>query len=356
MNKRNVVVAMPFGGADAERRRAILNFSRLKYIVENHCDVAAIEPDTTGTRIGYEMTVARTFIDRIPKVALQKINNADILIALMAERNFTVTYELGYRRALGRAVILIGDSRDDLPIYEAEVNYSSWKQEDVLAEIDRIVDSEWPRLADFNADIPDTLKQVIDAEDDKLIKELQSAFEEVDKFVPPPSDPVQRLLGMLSDSTIRFYPSSVVEVSFSNCAEFENPNNPTKVIDFDDEFSRLYGYVSKSAAEKDTPLTLERLLNRIERFSDADDWNEFLEEQVKLTETVIKDFGFARATVPIKINSSHTHSEFKCKSFLPCIAAHVTDGDRDEPHRMYLLVVYIEMPNWAAHLSMRGEG
>lgn len=353
MSNRNVVVAMPFGGAEAERRRAILNFSRLKYIVENHCDV--VPPGSTaGMRVGYDMAVARTFIDRIPKVALQKIDNADILIVLLLERNHTVAYELGFRRARGRAVILIGDSRDDLPIYEADVNYTSWKQDDVLAEIDRIVDAEWPRLADFNVDIPETLKQVIDAEDSKLIKELQLALQEIEsKFVVPSPDPVQKLRGMLSESIDRFYPFSVVEVTFSKYGEFEDPNAPGRVVDFDEDFSRLYGYPGKTAATRDRPLTLDRLLKRMEKFSDSDDWNEFLQEQLKLTETVVQNYEFARATVPLRINSSHPDDRFKGKSYLPCMAAEVIDGDKAGTHRMYLLIAYIAINSDTAHIPAR---
>jgi hypothetical protein len=97
------------------------------------------------------------------------------------------------------------------------------------------------------------------------------------------------------------------------------------------------------------------LLNRIKKFSDTDDWNKFLQEQVTLTETVIKDYGFARATVPIKFNSSHTHDQFKGKSFLPCMAAEVIDGNVDGPHQMYLLIAYIEVPNGTAQLSTRAR-
>ena len=50
---------------------------------------------------------------------------------------------------------------------------------------------------------------------------------------------------MLSESITRFYPFSVVEVRFSKHGEFEDPKVPAKVVDFDEEFSRLYGYVEQ---------------------------------------------------------------------------------------------------------------
>ena len=132
MSQRKVVVAMPFGGAGVERRKAILNFSRLKYIIENKCQVVPPGPGTTGTRVDYDVVVARTAMDKIPERALEQIRSADILIALLSEQNQAVAYELGYRRARERTVILMVDSQDDLPVYEKAVAYQDWRQDDVL--------------------------------------------------------------------------------------------------------------------------------------------------------------------------------------------------------------------------------
>src|SRR6478609_4763916 len=106
-SRRKVVVAMPYGGSGAERRKAILNFARLKYIIENRCQVVPPVPSTTGTRVDYDVEVAKTAMDEIPKKALEQIRSADILIAGLYEPNQTVAYELGYRRAglRGRTVI-----------------------------------------------------------------------------------------------------------------------------------------------------------------------------------------------------------------------------------------------------------
>ncbi len=353
MSKRNVVVAMPFGSGGVERRKAILNFSRLKYIIENKCQVVPAGSSKMGERVAYDVDVARTAMDEIRENALKRINDADILIVLLSGRNLTVAYELGYRRARERRpVILMVDSEDDVPVYERAVAHQSWKQDEVVAQIDDIAGRDFPTLADFKVDIPGALKDVIDARDDGLINGLQLALQEIEnKFVV--SSP---FVGMLSEAITRFYPFSVVEVRFSKNREFEDPQAPATVVDFDEDFSRLYGYAGKKTAQQDIPLTLDRLLERIERFSDTDDWNKFLQEQKQLTETVIIDKGFARATVPIRFNSSHTDSQFKCKSFLPCVAAQVTDGNFDGPHRMYLLIAYIEIPDGTAHLSTRGEG
>lgn len=342
VSRRKVVVAMPFGGEEAERRRSILNFHRLKYIIENRCRVVPTSPSPAGTRVAYEVAVARTAMDSIPDIALDKIDKADILIALLSERNYTVTYELGFRRARKGMVILISNSKAELPVYEADVAFQSWKEATVLEEIDRIVAAEFPRLNDFNVAIPDALKEAIDAADGTLIDSLQLALQEAEnKFVVPPPDPVQKLRSMLSTAIHRFYPNSVVEVRYSERGVIENL--PT-VVEFDEAFSSLYGYVSMMAAEKDQPLSLPVLLDRISTFSDTDNWPKFMQEQTRLTDVVIKGYSHARATVPMKFNDSHPDPRFAGKSFLPCMTAQVIDGiNLDGPHKMYLLVTYIQV-------------
>jgi nucleoside 2-deoxyribosyltransferase len=350
------VVVLPYGGSGPERRKAILNFGRLKYIVENLCQVVPPGPSTAGMRVDYDVVLARTAMDRIPEKALERIRSADVLIALLSEQNQAVMYELGYRRARERTVILMVDSKDDVrPVYEKAVAYQDWRQDEVLKQIDSIAGSDFPPL-EFEVVIPDALKAAIDAKDGGLVRELELALQEVEQefgvwFGP---DPVQKLRGILSKGIDRFYPFSVVEVSFSKEGEFEDP--PSNVVDFDEDFSHFYGYLSKEAAARDAPLTLPRLLARIKRYSHPDDWEKFLQEQETLTETVIKDHSFARASVPIRFNSSHPYDQFRCKSFLPCMTAQVVDDNTDGPHQMYLLVTYIEVPNETAQLSTQGEG
>ena len=52
MSARSVVVVMPFGGKkQPERRRAILNFKRLEYLVRNKCSVIPASPRSTERRV-----------------------------------------------------------------------------------------------------------------------------------------------------------------------------------------------------------------------------------------------------------------------------------------------------------------
>jgi hypothetical protein len=132
-------------------------------------------------------------------------------------------------------------------------------------------------------------------------------------------------------------------VSFSRRGEFLNPQFPVVIRQFDDGFSRLFGYTNKAQAELDRPLTLVKLLSRLEGFINKDRWNEFAEEQKLLTDSVIRAYGFARAKVPIVFNENHPHREYRETSYLPSIVAEVVDGNLDGPHKKYLLVIYIEL-------------
>lgn len=349
MGARSVVVVMPFGGADeTERRRAILNFKRLEYLVRNKCNVKSASLDGTpreGDHVVYAVEVAKTAMDNISILALQQIEAADILIALISEPNSNVLYELGYRRARNPTVtvVLVVDSKEIVPIYESSVAHQIWKQVDVMEWIDKIAKEKLPKLSDFAAGIDPALKDAIDMYDSDLARGLENALQEIeDKFVLPETSAVRHLRGIVSAECISFYPCSIVEISFAKRNEFAS-SEPARVVDFDENFSRLYGYAGKTAAENDDPLTLKKLLGKIQEFCDQSDWDEFMADQVRLTNTVIKGGGFARASVPLRFNKNHPHREYQGTSFLPCVIAQVFDGDLEGRHRMYLLVVYIEI-------------
>jgi hypothetical protein len=346
MGARSVVVVMPFGGRDStERRRAILNFKRVEYLVRNKCTVTSVDPAGKQNRVVYAVEVAKTAMDEIPEKALKQIEAADIVIALVVEPNPNVIYEIAYRRALAGTVVLVVDNTDNLPLYLKSVGYQSWKQGEVMNRISQIANDSFREISDFSVGIPDDLKRAVDIYDGELQKGLEEALQEIESGIkpPPPKLPVQHLCGVVSDDSItNFYPSSIVEVSFSAHGEFEDPDCPAIVRDFDDGFSRLYGYADKKQALADGPLNLTKLLGRIQEFLDASFWEEFMKEQVKLS-AAIKAYRFARAKVPLRINDLHPHNDYCGKSYLPCMIAQATDGDKTGPHKVYLLVVYIEL-------------
>jgi hypothetical protein len=225
--------------------------------------------------------------------------------------------------------------------------HHTWRQDEILRRIDKIASDPagLPNLPDFAVGIPNDLKETIDIHDGELERGLQAALQEIEsKFEPEPIQAVHYLRGIVSSETSSFYPCSIVEVAFAKRSEFANLEQPAIVRDFDDGFSRLYGYVDKKAAEADRPLTLNRLLGRMEKFLDKRDWDEFMAEQVAMTAAVIREYGFARAKVPLRINKTHPRYEYREASYLPCVITQVIDGSLEGPHRMHLLVVYVELP------------
>jgi hypothetical protein len=350
MPKRNVVVVMPFGAKGRDdnekeigRRRAILNFKRIEHLI-GQCKVTAATM-TGGTEpIDYDVRVARTTMDDIPDRALQQIEAADVLIALFTEHNPNVIYEVAYRRTRDRTVVLVVDEVEVLPLYVNSLGRQIWRQAEVLARIDMIAKDLGRDLPSFDVAIPEDLKKVIDDSDSALNSGLQDALFEIEKTIKPRvSEAVAHLRGIVSDRTVTFYPNSIVEVPFSARGTFDT-NRPAIVVEFDETFSHLYGYPNKQAAENDRPLTLAKLLERIETFSDHKDWTLFMKDQTELTK-VLKDYSFARAKEPLRINEQHGRREYRGTSYLPCVIAQVIEGSPDASHSMYLLVTYIEMPN-----------
>jgi hypothetical protein len=354
---------MPWGGDNPkERRRSILNFKRLEYLVRNKCTVKSAGAVDASDSVVYGVEIVRARRDFIPDQVLKRIETADIVIALLAGLNTNVIYEVAFRqaldrvafgRALDRTIILLSDSPESLPVYLKSVVYHNWSQDQIMQWIDMIADDPKgePDLPDFAVGIPNPFKDIVDRYDTGLAKDLQDTLQEIEEsFEHEPIQAVSYLRGIVSDKTASFYPSSIVQLSFSRRGEFIDPLAPGKVLEFDEKFLQLYGYISRSDVE--LPLTLGKLLGRIynpekpaECLSDTEEWTQFSEEQKLLTEQVIKNYGFARARVPIKFNEKHPYEGFRNKSYLPCLISRVIDGKRDGLHDMYLLIVYIELPD-----------
>jgi hypothetical protein len=347
MITRNVVVVMPFGGKGrVERRKAILSFKRLEYLLHK----CRVNPVGTGCMpsagfVTYSVKPCGTATDEIPDRALRQICNADILVALIVEPNANVIYEVAFRQAKERKLILVVDSNEFLPLYLKSWVYHNWRQETVLARIQRIAEDDVPDLPDFNVDIPSDLRDVIEKNDSNLERGIEQALRDIEaEFEPEPGEAVVHLRKIFSEACSSFYPVSIVEVAFKGHGDFADPASPAVVREFDEGFVRLYDYAGRRAAEADCPLTTGKLLKRIEKFSDAGDWEEFMKDQFEMTMKVVKDYGFARANVPLKINNQHPRAEHRGTSYLPCIISQVIDGNLEGPHKMYLLVAYIELP------------
>jgi hypothetical protein len=94
---RNVLVITSFGGGDqATVRKSILEFMRIKYIIERKIEVYHRHNDPLS-RLNYNVTVFKAEIGAIPSNAIDRIAGTDIVVALITEKNVNVVYELAVR-------------------------------------------------------------------------------------------------------------------------------------------------------------------------------------------------------------------------------------------------------------------
>jgi hypothetical protein len=95
----------------------------------------------------------------------------------------------------------------------------------------------------------------------------------------------------------------------------------------------------------EAPLTWQKLKERMQRVMRVGNLDIFEKDQQRLMTTVIREGGEARAEVPIWITNHRSRREYNQTYYLPCVIAHVFVGEKNGPHKMYLLVVYIELPS-----------
>jgi hypothetical protein len=104
MAKPTCFVIMPFGTrSDADRNHYTVVYER---IIRPPIDAAGFECERGDEIPEY---------GPIPDQITQKLATADLVVADLSGRNPNVFYELGYRRALKKAMISISDNLENLP-------------------------------------------------------------------------------------------------------------------------------------------------------------------------------------------------------------------------------------------------
>jgi hypothetical protein len=358
MTARSVIISMPFGGKSLEgRRKAILNYKRLEYLVKK-CKVKSVESKVLvsvdledkplksieNCYVAYAVDVGKTAINPIDSKVMADIKRADIVIGLVEQPNANVTCEIRARREMDLPTILVGDW-PETPVYENHFPRLSWKQPSIEAQIDLLVSDHNIKLGDFFVGIPYALKNVIDANDDELLANLQYALQEKeDNFQPPGM--VYHLRKIVSPDIINFYPCSIVKFVFLGNNEID-PQNPPEVIDFDERFSHLYGCANKQQALNAKPWTAEKLFAKLQDFVDSADLNSFMQDQARLTNEISKG-SYAVAEIPLRFNELHSDLNYRGKSYMPCVVAQVVEpnvNNVEGSHTLYMLVEYIKIPD-----------
>lgn len=355
--RREVVVIMSFGGGDPnEERELILHFMRIKHILENY---AQHEATPESIAVHYRVSVAYTLVGAFSEESLEKIVEADILIALITGVNVNVIFELAVRNLMKTETVLVvnGDPQTLLPYAlqtMAAIPYDNPKFKGVHDTISNIAANKeaYPLSWSEVEEIPDKLKVAIRDEDKALMKAFSRVLFRLETD-PPDRPPVLRkyiedfspenVLG----SWITFVPWSVVRIHWrkryrKNQYRVEDMLEEPIVCTANEPFKQLFDLqdIPQSNKTNQERLTSADLLNHVKDYVDSDHMEKFIADQQRLTQRVVFEERNATATVPLQFNARH--ESFKNRVFLPCLVGSRTEGSTHVPHTTYLLVVYIE--------------
>ena len=357
---KKVAVMMSFGSDDPGeqtrehcRRRATLDFMRIRYLVEEKVSVKARggQDDVVHVVKAYNLNVG----DVAPKV-ITAIAEADVVIGLLTERNVNVVFELAVRNLLKDEMLLLvkGDPDDLVPIYLqgwARIRYDQVDSRDVIEQIEALAAAAQPRI-DLYSPIPDGLVDAIDKSEDRLAVELERALQDIElaNFQRRP-DHILDLAkyldpGRMLAAWTTYYPYSVVRIRWKRRSSRsgyspEDMDGPAVVYSANDEFMGLYNRAGKLPAP-DGPgaLTAADLLLGLARDEIVENLEEFTRDNDRVAEKIVFGDGFAWSRVPLRLNQNHPIAQYRKTAHLPSMAGKRIIGDPERPHAAYYLVIY----------------
>ena len=375
-NVQNVLVIMSFGGNDIlAERRSILEFLRIKYIIENKINVYQKKSDP-NSKLLFEATVYKAEVGSIPDDAIDRITGADIVVALITERNINVIYELAVRNVFRAEFVIIikGNPKDVLPIYIQDIAYIPWSKQEGVGEeqalgehgkkiqniINQLAEIEQTDLDfNFNSDqIPTALKKAVDEHDRDLIADLQRSFEKIKSFpAPRPLPFLQKHVGSLDPGRLlvgwqTYVPFTIVRIKWkrqSGVQKYkpEDIDGEPAVYYANEQYANIFDFALADFPDPngESPLTIPRLIEQVSDYVDPADLESFKKDQAEISEKIIfKNAAFSSARVPLRFNQQHPFEGTRGKSYLPVLLSRRRIGDPNHPHTMFLAVVMIPGP------------
>ena len=363
---QKVYVLMPYGGNEKEkRRRAILEFLCLKHMVE----LINLDLKKENKPLKYVVDVCETLVSDIAANALQKIADADVIIAMLKDRNINVVYEVAFRYTLRDQMILMvdGDAAEQVPVYlRDKAHLLSPFPQPVDKTIDYFVDIDIPKYQDISFRDPyppDDLQQAIKTHSIAAMTTLRQALEEIHQKGPNPSPFILKEraerrrtespepLKLSSWSGVLHYPISIVKFTWKKMSNIKtgryeptdlNEKHPPIVFDGNTEFRMLYG-LEKIAEPDVSKLNIDAslLIEKLHSIVDPQDLEDFTKDQLRLQpELIFVNAPTGNAKVPIKLKN---HRYYQNRWFLPCLIGKQVIGEISGPHETYLMIVYIEI-------------
>lgn len=373
MASRNVVVIMPFGGADkTAQRRSMFDFLRIKHVVSKLVDVRlSTQQKDVQVKLDYDVQRVEFGVGAISRDVKKAILTADVVIAVVTDyqsspKNSTVNviYELAFRFEMkGRCIILVrGDPQVLLPSYVESQIYGNF--DDNLSGtyqdlITRFVDKEALSLDPREA-VPPKVAAAIAKHDTALKVFLQKALLDIESGIgdrPGSIDIVPALdIGHNLWDWTTFYPYNVVRVSWKkrSCPdhyELEDLDGEPVVYAANEDYLDMFDFkADPKTVGPQMKLTGSALVNRLKEMGCCEpaDLENFIEDQGRLTEKIIFGLKSGRAAAPLIFNEQHPHPDFRGRAYLPSLVAMCTPGTaellREHPHYSYFIVVFIEQP------------
>lgn len=364
MNK-DVVIMMPFGGGTTEaRRRAVLQFLRLKYLIESKVEVS----NEAGARVTYHVSQLYRVGPDVSFEVMSRLQEADIVIGLFTSISPNVTYEMAVRSLLRDELLLIVDDPKYLPLYlkgyayarlyvtESQAKKESKKREafdkeqEIRRQIELLAQAPEPELHLANkTKIPPVFEACIATYDLRLMRDLNIAFEELEQGRVRRQEFAQHLMHQLepaelSESWVQYYPSSIVQINWlgktglNDTYRVEDLAGMPYISSCNQEFMNLYeiGALPKDPRQ----ITREYLLDRLKGRVAPHDLEQYDADQTRLVTKIIFENKIARASVPIRFRSDLPADGYRGRDIRPLLIGRTVVGNVKRFHKMYLHVIY----------------
>ena len=362
----SVTVITPFGGtSDTSVRRHVINYQRVRHLIENSINVVRHDAGGTAVPLKYNVGICLALAGNIPLRALTRLARSNVVVALLSEHNVNVIYELGIRNLHRPETIMLvnrelaDDGREPIPVYlkESAYNVFSDADETITAAFDaHQADVDWQ-----TTQLTPEAATAIDAADRDLRETLEQSFQElVDNPPRWPQTMNEVARNRHPDGFLQgwstYLPTSIVRIDWKRRSDNlsyhpDDMDGAPVVADANYLFRQIF-HIENVNLGPDYPsdVTFENLMSRIEPYVDERDYTDFLTEQAQLLKWIVFDNGQASAEVPLRFKGTgngddgalHPNKEIRGKVYLPCLTAKTTIGDPEHPHTTYLLVSFIE--------------
>jgi hypothetical protein len=370
---RRVVVSIPFNTGDAAGVRAerVLQFFRIKHLVEKRVDVwtwvlrparPELEPPLPEqwekTRIEYDVRVVQHGTGRFMDV-ITRLVAADVLIVVLAPgNNINVMYEMAMRTTLRGGVILLVEDRDALPAVLGDAVWLDWNDvastsvKGRMAEFAR-AESARGQVLHFDSEIPGELQTIIDA-DVGLAAALERALRDIESGIglhPHYPDLLKYISpGDVLDNWKTIFPISIVSITWrTKRGASYDPNDALRgplIYWANSLFLGMLGIAELPLPFGPGALTATRLVELLTKreYIEANDLEEFLAEQKWLMPRVFFEESEEPARVPLRFNE-RAPERLRDKWLLPTIVGKNVVGSTTSTHTSFVAVVYTPVPN-----------